>query len=153
VAQDTQIGPGALVGPFARLRQQSVLGEGVHVGNFVELKKTTMGAQAKANHLTYLGDSTIGGGTNIGAGTITCNYDGLHKHPTEIGSGVFVGSNSTLVAPLRIGHAAYIAAGSVITDDVEEEALAIGRERQVTKSGWVRKRRAQLAEGDKQKKG
>jgi bifunctional UDP-N-acetylglucosamine pyrophosphorylase / glucosamine-1-phosphate N-acetyltransferase len=112
-----------------------------------------MGAQAKANHLTYLGDSTIGGGTNIGAGTITCNYDGLHKHPTEIGSGVFVGSNSTLVAPLRIGHAAYIAAGSVITDDVEEEALAIGRERQVTKSGWVRKRRAQLAEGDKQKKG
>jgi bifunctional UDP-N-acetylglucosamine pyrophosphorylase / glucosamine-1-phosphate N-acetyltransferase len=153
VAQDTQIGPNAWVGPFARLRQQSVLGEGVHVGNFVELKKTTMGAQAKANHLTYLGDSTIGGGTNIGAGTITCNYDGLHKHPTEIGSGVFVGSNSTLVAPLRIGHAAYIAAGSVITDDVEEEALAIGRERQVTKSGWVRKRRAQLAEGDKQKKG
>lgn len=153
VAQDTQIGPGAWVGPFARLRQQSVIGEGVHIGNFVELKKTTMGAQAKANHLTYLGDSTIGGGTNIGAGTITCNYDGLHKHPTEIGRGVFVGSNSTLVAPVRIGEAAYIAAGSVITDDVEGEALAIGRERQVTKPGWVKKRREQLAEGDKRKKG
>ena len=103
VAQDTQIGAGAWVGPFARLREQSVVGEGVHIGNFVELKKTTMGAKAKANHLAYLGDSTIGSGSNIGAGAITCNYDGVHKHPTRIGEGVFIGSNSTLVAPVSIG--------------------------------------------------
>lgn len=146
VAQDTQIGPGASIGPFARLRQQSVVGEGVHIGNFVELKKTTMDARAKANHLAYLGDSTIGSGSNIGAGAITCNYDGVHKHPTRIGEGVFVGSNSTLVAPVNIGESAYIAAGSVITEDVEGGALAIGRGRQANKPGWVKKRRQQLSD-------
>jgi bifunctional UDP-N-acetylglucosamine pyrophosphorylase/glucosamine-1-phosphate N-acetyltransferase len=107
----------------------------------VELKNTRMERGAKANHLAYLGDATVGSGTNIGAGTITCNYDGVSKHPTAIESSVFVGSNSTLVAPLRLGSGSYIAAGSVITADVEPDALAIGRERQVNKPGWARKRR------------
>jgi bifunctional UDP-N-acetylglucosamine pyrophosphorylase/glucosamine-1-phosphate N-acetyltransferase len=145
VAQDTRIGPSAWIGPFARLRQQSIVRERVHIGNFVELKNTLMEAGAKANHLSYLGDSTIGGGSNIGAGTVTCNYDGVNKHPTHIGEDVFVGSNSTLIAPVRIERAAYIAAGSVITDNVEEEALAIGRGRQVNKPGWVKKRRQKMA--------
>lgn len=141
IAENTRIGKGATVGPFARFRQSVELGEDVHIGNFVELKKTNMRAGAKANHLAYLGDSTIGSRVNVGAGTITCNYDGKNKFPTEIGDDVFVGSNSTLVAPLRLGSGSYVAAGSVITDDVDSDALALGRERQVNKPGWAKKRR------------
>ena len=139
----SHVGPGADVGPFARLRMGAQLEPGVHIGNFVELKKTHMGAGAKASHLAYLGDSTIGEKVNIGAGTITCNYDGVKKHPTVIGAGAFVGSNSTLVAPAVVGENAYIAAGSVITDPVPAESLALGRARQVVKEGWAAKRRAQ----------
>ena len=132
---------GAIVGPYARLRMQNHVAAGAHIGNFVELKKTRMGAEAKANHLAYLGDSEIGERVNIGAGTITCNYDGVLKHPTRIGAGAFVGSNSTLVAPLEIGEGAYTAAGSVITDTVPSDALALGRSRQENKPDWARKRR------------
>jgi bifunctional UDP-N-acetylglucosamine pyrophosphorylase/glucosamine-1-phosphate N-acetyltransferase len=111
------------------------------IGNFVELKKTRLGRKSKAQHLAYLGDSTIGAGVNIGAGTITCNYDGKKKHPTTISDGVFVGSNSTLVAPVEVGPGAYIAAGSVITEKVPEDALALGRARQTVKPGWAKTRR------------
>jgi len=127
------------VGPFARLRMGASLEESAHVGNFVELKKTTLGAGSKSMHLAYLGDSRIGSNVNIGAGAITCNYDGAQKHATHIGDGTFVGSNSTLVAPLEIAAGAYIAAGSVITDPVPAKALALGRARQVVKEGWVKK--------------
>jgi bifunctional UDP-N-acetylglucosamine pyrophosphorylase/glucosamine-1-phosphate N-acetyltransferase len=133
---------GVSAGPFARLRMENHVGAGAHIGNFVELKKTRMGAGAKAGHLAYLGDSEIGGEVNIGAGTITCNYDGFRKHPTRIGKGAFVGSNSTLVAPIEVGEGAYIAAGSVITDPVPNEALGLGRSRQVVKEEWAKKRRA-----------
>jgi bifunctional UDP-N-acetylglucosamine pyrophosphorylase / glucosamine-1-phosphate N-acetyltransferase len=133
---------GAVVGPFARLRLENHVAEGAHIGNFVELKKTTMGAGAKANHLAYLGDSQIGAKVNIGAGTITCNYDGFKKHPTNIGDGAFIGSNSTLVAPIDVGPGAYVGAGSVITEPVPEDALAIGRGRQVVKEEWAKKKRA-----------
>jgi bifunctional UDP-N-acetylglucosamine pyrophosphorylase/glucosamine-1-phosphate N-acetyltransferase len=133
---------GVHAGPFARLRMGNYVAEGAHIGNFVELKKTRMGANAKANHLAYLGDSQIGARVNIGAGTITCNYDGLHKHPTRIGEGAFIGSNSTLVAPIEIGDGAYVGAGSVVTDPVPADALAIGRARQVVKEEWAAKRRA-----------
>ncbi|MGD0498231.1 MAG: bifunctional UDP-N-acetylglucosamine diphosphorylase/glucosamine-1-phosphate N-acetyltransferase GlmU [Bryobacteraceae bacterium] len=132
---------GAVVGPFARLRMENRVGEGAHVGNFVELKKTRMGAGAKANHLAYLGDAEIGARSNVGAGTITCNYDGFEKHPTEIGADAFIGSNSTLVAPVQIGDGAYTAAGSVITQRVPPDALAVGRARQEVKEGWAKKRR------------
>ena len=132
---------GAHAGPYARLRMQSHVEAGAVVGNFVELKKTRLGGKSKAQHLAYLGDSTIGLGVNIGAGTITCNYDGAKKHPTTIADGVFVGSNSTLVAPVEIGPGAYIAAGSVITEKVPEDALALGRARQAVKLGWAKKRR------------
>ena len=111
---------------------------GAHIGNFVELKKTRMGAGAKARHLAYLGDSEIGAEVNIGAGTITCNYDGFKKHPTRIGDGAFVGSNSTLVAPIEIGEGAYVGAGSVITEAVPADALGLGRARQVTKEDWAK---------------
>ena len=127
------------VGPFARLRMGASLEESAHVGNFVELKKTRLGAGSKSMHLAYLGDSQIGSKVNIGAGTITCNYDGALKHATHIGDGTFVGSNSTLVAPLEIAGGAYIAAGSVITDPVPANALALGRARQVVKEGWVKR--------------
>jgi bifunctional UDP-N-acetylglucosamine pyrophosphorylase/glucosamine-1-phosphate N-acetyltransferase len=135
------------VGPFARLRMNSHVEPGAHVGNFVELKKTRLGAGAKANHLAYLGDSHIGARSNIGAGTITCNYDGAKKHPTRIGEGAFIGSNSTLVAPLEIGDGAYLGAGSVITETVPADALAIGRARQVVKPDWARKKRALQSRG------
>jgi bifunctional UDP-N-acetylglucosamine pyrophosphorylase/glucosamine-1-phosphate N-acetyltransferase len=125
-----EVGTGAIIGPYARLRPGAVLGRNTHVGNFVELKATQLGAGAKVNHLTYLGDATVGPGTNIGAGTITCNYDGFDKHRTTIGARVFVGSDSILVAPVEIGEGAIIAAGSVITDDVAPNALAFGRARQ-----------------------
>jgi bifunctional UDP-N-acetylglucosamine pyrophosphorylase / glucosamine-1-phosphate N-acetyltransferase len=140
VSQST-IGSGAKLGPYAHLRPESEIGEDAHIGNFVETKKMKMGRGSKANHLSYLGDSTIGSGVNIGAGTITCNYDGTHKHPTTIGNKAFIGSNSTLVAPLNIGAEAYIAAASCITEDVPADALALGRSRQTTKPGWVSARK------------
>lgn len=133
---------GAKVGPFARLRMDNHVGESAHIGNFVELKKAHMGRGAKANHLAYLGDTQIGARSNIGAGTITCNYDGVNKHITKIGEGAFVGSNSTLVAPIEIGDGAYLAAGSVITEPVPPDALAVGRARQTVKPEWAKKRRA-----------
>jgi bifunctional UDP-N-acetylglucosamine pyrophosphorylase / glucosamine-1-phosphate N-acetyltransferase len=130
---------GSQAGPFARLRMGAHLGANAHVGNFVELKKTKLGAGSKSMHLAYLGDSTIGKKVNVGAGTITCNYDGQKKHPTSIGDGVFVGSNSTLIAPLEIENGAYIAAGSVINQKVPAKSLAVGRSRQVNKEGWKRR--------------
>ncbi len=134
---------GSQIGPFSRLRQDNHVEAGAHIGNFVELKKTRFGAGSKAMHLAYLGDSNIGAGVNIGAGTITCNYDGVNKHLTDIGEGVFVGSNSTLVAPVRIESHSYVAAGSVITHAVPSDALAVGRSRQTNKPGWVSKKRQQ----------
>jgi bifunctional UDP-N-acetylglucosamine pyrophosphorylase / glucosamine-1-phosphate N-acetyltransferase len=136
---DSKLDAHSHVGPFARLRMGAHLAERAHVGNFVELKKTEMGAGSKSMHLAYLGDSTIGDKVNIGAGTITCNYDGQKKHQTVIGGGVFVGSNSTLIAPVEIGEGAYIAAGSVINQQVPAKALAVGRSRQVNKEGWKRR--------------
>jgi bifunctional UDP-N-acetylglucosamine pyrophosphorylase/glucosamine-1-phosphate N-acetyltransferase len=138
----SRIGDGCRVGPFSRLRPEASLAEGVHVGNFVELKKTSMGKRSKANHLAYLGDATIGADVNVGCGTVTCNYDGERKHPTRIGDGVFVGSDTILVAPISLGRGAYVAAGSTLTDDVPAGALALGRTRQVNKNGWARKRAA-----------
>jgi bifunctional UDP-N-acetylglucosamine pyrophosphorylase/glucosamine-1-phosphate N-acetyltransferase len=131
------VGPGATVGPFAHIRPDTRIGERAKVGNFVELKKTTLGDGSKAPHLSYIGDATVGPGVNIGAGTITCNYDGTHKHPTRIESGAFVGSNTTLVAPVTVGAGAYVGAGSAITEDVPAGALALGRARQVVKPGWA----------------
>jgi bifunctional UDP-N-acetylglucosamine pyrophosphorylase/glucosamine-1-phosphate N-acetyltransferase len=142
VLDEAKVGAGAMIGPYAHLRPGSEIGEGAHVGNFVETKKTRMGRGSKANHLSYLGDAEIGEGVNIGAGAITCNYDGAHKHTTKIGDGAFVGSDSTLVAPLTIGEGAYVAAGSCITESVPEGALALGRSRQTTKPGWVSARKA-----------
>jgi bifunctional UDP-N-acetylglucosamine pyrophosphorylase/glucosamine-1-phosphate N-acetyltransferase len=158
---DVEVGPGAhvldhcllresvveanaSVGPFAHVRPGSRVGRDARVGNFVELKKTALGEGAKAQHLSYLGDATIGAAVNIGAGTITCNYDGVTKSPTRIEPGAFVGSDSTLVAPVTIGEGAYVAAGSTITEDVPKDALALGRARQVTKPGWAAERRARL---------
>jgi len=138
---NSRIETGAQVGPFARLRMDAQVGPDARVGNFVELKKTTLGKGAKSQHLAYLGDSEIGAGSNIGAGTITCNYDGEQKHRTQIGARAFIGSNSTLVAPLEIGSDSYVAAGSVITDAVPPEALALGRARQIVKPGWVKTRK------------
>jgi bifunctional UDP-N-acetylglucosamine pyrophosphorylase/glucosamine-1-phosphate N-acetyltransferase len=138
------IAEGAIVGPYARLRPGAVLERDVHVGNFVEVKATRLGAGAKANHLSYLGDSDIGAGTNIGAGTITCNYDGFNKHRTIIGKGAFIGSDSALVAPVTIGDGAYVATGSVITADVPADALSIARARQVDKPGRAAELRARL---------
>jgi len=131
----------AVLGPYAHLRPESRIGEGAHVGNFVETKKTVLGARSKANHLAYLGDAVIGDGVNIGAGVITCNYDGVRKQVTTIGDGVFVGSDSTLVAPLTLEAGSYVAAGSCITDNVPADALALGRSRQTTKPGWAAERR------------
>ena len=129
------VGPGAVVGPYARLRPGTAVGAQAHVGNFVELKAATLGAGAKANHLSYIGDASVGAGTNIGAGTITVNYDGFTKHRTEIGADAFIGSNSALVAPIRVGDGALVVAGSTVTEDVPEDAMAFGRARQVTKPG------------------
>ena len=132
------IGEQCRIGPYARLRPGSVLADAARVGNFVETKNTTFGAGSKANHLAYLGDTTVGSNTNIGAGTITCNYDGIDKHKTSLGDGVFVGSNSTLVAPVTLSDGAFVAAGSVVTDDVAGEELAVGRARQRNIAGWQR---------------
>jgi len=146
VLGDSTVKAGAKIGPFSHLRPGSEIGEDAHVGNFVETKKAKLGKGAKANHLAYLGDSTVGEGTNIGAGVITCNYDGMNKHQTTIGKGVFVGSDSTLVAPLTIEDGAYIGAGSCITRNVPEGSLAVGRARQITKEGWATARRARNKE-------
>ena len=131
------VGKGALVGPYARLRPGADLQEGVHIGNFVEVKEAVIESGAKANHLSYIGDATVGAGANVGAGTITCNYDGIAKHRTEIGKNAFIGSNSALVAPVKIGDGAYVGSGSVITQDVPAEALAVARGRQAVKPGWA----------------
>jgi bifunctional UDP-N-acetylglucosamine pyrophosphorylase/glucosamine-1-phosphate N-acetyltransferase len=141
------VGRGARVGPYARLRPGAKLEAEVHVGNFVEIKEARLAAGAKANHLAYIGDATVGEGANIGAGTITCNYDGVVKHVTEIGKGAFIGSNSALVAPLKIGDGAYVASGSVITRDVPSDSLAFGRARQSIKEGWATRLRALLRAG------
>jgi bifunctional UDP-N-acetylglucosamine pyrophosphorylase/glucosamine-1-phosphate N-acetyltransferase len=138
---ESQVERGVHLGPYARLRTGNLVEAGAKVGNFVELKKTRLGARSKAMHLAYLGDSTIGADVNVGAGTITCNYDGVSKSPTTIEDGAFVGSNSTLVAPLRVGAGSYLAAGSVITEDVEPGALGIGRSRQTVKPGWAVRRK------------
>ena len=138
ILEEARVGTGAILGPYSHLRIGSDIGEGAHVGNFVETKKIKLGKGSKANHLTYLGDAEIGAGVNIGAGTITCNYDGVNKHTTIIEDGVFIGSDSTLVAPVRVGKGAYVAAASCITSDVPEDALAIGRAQQIVKPGWAR---------------
>ncbi len=143
--RESVVGKGASVGPFSHLRPGSRVGTQARVGNFVELKKTELGEGAKASHLSYLGDATIGAGVNIGAGTITCNFDGERKSPTRIEANAFVGSDAVLVAPVTIGEGAYVAAGSTITEDVPKDALALGRARQVTKPGWAEKRRARRA--------
>ncbi len=142
ILDGAQVSDGAILGPYAHLRPKSRIGEGAHVGNFVETKNVTMGKGSKANHLNYLGDAEIGAGVNIGAGAITCNYDGVAKHLTRIGDGAFVGSDSTLVAPVSIGAGAYVAAGSSITENVPDGALALGRSRQIMKEGWVQARKA-----------
>ncbi len=142
VLEHARVANGAVLGPYSHLRPGSDIGEGAHVGNFVETKKAKLGRGSKANHLTYLGDAEIGAGVNIGAGTITCNYDGVHKHTTVIEDGVFVGSDSTLVAPVKLGKGAYVAAASCITDDVPEDSLALGRSRQIVKEQWAKEKRS-----------
>jgi bifunctional UDP-N-acetylglucosamine pyrophosphorylase/glucosamine-1-phosphate N-acetyltransferase len=139
--EESRIESGAVIGPYSHLRPGSEIGEGAHVGNFVETKKIKLGKGSKANHLTYLGDAEIGAGVNIGAGTITCNYDGVNKNRTIIEDAVFIGSDSTLVAPVRVGKGAYVGAASCITEDVPADALAVGRARQVVKDGWAREKR------------
>jgi bifunctional UDP-N-acetylglucosamine pyrophosphorylase/glucosamine-1-phosphate N-acetyltransferase len=141
VLTSSRVGPGAAIGPFAHLRPGSQLGPATKVGNFVELKKTRLGQGSKASHLAYLGDATIGADCNIGAGTITCNYDGSHKHSTVLDSGVFIGSDTQLVAPVKVRKGAYVAAGTTVTDDVPAGALAIGRARQTNVKGWVARRK------------
>ncbi|MGH9446026.1 MAG: bifunctional UDP-N-acetylglucosamine diphosphorylase/glucosamine-1-phosphate N-acetyltransferase GlmU, partial [Terriglobia bacterium] len=136
-----EVNPGAMVGPFAHLRDGAVIGPEARIGNFVEVKKSTVGRKAKSLHLAYLGDAVIGEGANVGAGVVTCNYDGEKKHPTVIEDGVFVGSGSMLVAPIRIGRGSYVAAGSTLTADVPADSLALGRAHQVNKEGWARERR------------
>jgi bifunctional UDP-N-acetylglucosamine pyrophosphorylase/glucosamine-1-phosphate N-acetyltransferase len=141
VITDAQVANGATIGPFAHIRPGSLVGEHARVGNFVELKKTTLGEGSKANHLAYLGDATIGTRVNVGAGVITCNYDGERKHVTTIEDGAFIGSDATLVAPVTVGKDAYVAAGASITEDVPPGALAIARARQENKEGWVSRRK------------
>jgi len=143
---------GVIIGPFARLRPDNHLKAGARIGNFVELKKSTIGEGTKAMHLSYIGDAKIGTKSNIGAGTITCNYDGFHKYPTSIGNKVFIGSDSALVAPVKVGNGAYIAAGSTITENVPSDGLGIARGRQVNKPGWAAKKRRELAAAEKPKK-
>ncbi len=139
--EEARVSAAAVVGPYSHLRPGSEIGEGAHVGNFVETKKIKLGKGSKANHLTYLGDAEIGAGVNIGAGTITCNYDGVAKHKTVIEDGVFIGSDSTLVAPIRVGKGAYVGAASCLTEDVPADSLAIGRARQIVREGWAGQKR------------
>lgn len=143
--EGASIGAGARIGPFARLRPGAKLAEDVHIGNFVEVKNVAMAAGAKANHLAYLGDGSVGAKANIGAGTIFCNYDGFNKARTEIADGAFIGSNSSLVAPVKIGAGAYIGSGSVITKDVAAGSLALERAAQEERPGWAEKFRTMMA--------
>ena len=149
IMDDARVDAGAIIGPYSHLRPGSEIGPHAHVGNFVETKKVKLGKGSKANHLTYLGDAVIGDGVNIGAGTITCNYDGVNKHQTTIEDGVFVGSDSTLVAPVKLGKGSYVGAASCITEDVPEDSLAIGRGRQINKEGWAKNKREQMAAAKK----
>ena len=156
VASESRVGEGAQIGPFAHLRPGSELGPEVHVGNFVETKKTSMARGAKANHLAYLGDGVIGEGVNVGAGTIFCNYDGFQKHTTVLEAGCFIGSDSQLVAPIKVGEGAYVATGTTVTRDVPADALAVGRARQENKEGYAGRLRRKLkasADAAKAKKG
>jgi len=152
VVADSRLDEGTRIGPFARLRGDAHLKPGARIGNFVEVKKSTLGEGVKAMHLTYLGDARIGAKTNVGAGTITCNYDGFHKNATTIGNKVFIGSNSALVAPVRIGDGAYVAAGSTITANVPADGLGIARGRQEIKPGWASRKRRELTSEQKPKK-
>jgi bifunctional UDP-N-acetylglucosamine pyrophosphorylase/glucosamine-1-phosphate N-acetyltransferase len=152
VVAQSRLDEGVIIGPFARLRPDNHLKAGARIGNFVELKKSTIGEGTKAMHLSYLGDAKIGTKSNIGAGTITCNYDGFHKYPTSIGNKVFIGSDTALVAPVRVGDGAYVAAGSTITENVPADGLGIARGRQVNKPGWASKKRRELAAEEKPKK-
>jgi bifunctional UDP-N-acetylglucosamine pyrophosphorylase/glucosamine-1-phosphate N-acetyltransferase len=146
-----RIGRGARIGPFARLRPGADIGAGSHVGNFVEVKNAKLEDGVKANHLAYIGDGRVGEGSNIGAGTIFCNYDGFNKHFTDVGKGVFVGSNSSLVAPVKIGDGAYIGSGSVITKNVDPDALALERSPQEQRPGWAAKFRTMMGRRKKQR--
>ena len=137
--EGAHVGKGARVGPFARLRPGADLGKDVHIGNFVEIKQASIETGAKVNHLTYIGDARVGEGANVGAGTITCNYDGVAKHHTDIGKGAFIGSNSALVAPVKIGDGAYVGTGTVVTKDVPAGALALARTKQTVKEGWAKR--------------
>jgi bifunctional UDP-N-acetylglucosamine pyrophosphorylase/glucosamine-1-phosphate N-acetyltransferase len=150
--EGAHVGQGTTIGPYARLRPGARLGANVRIGNFVEVKESEIADGARANHLSYIGDTTVGAGANIGAGTITCNYDGTAKHRTEIGEGAFIGSNSALVAPVKVGDRAYVGSGSVITREVPADALAIGRSRQVVKEGWVTRLRSLTSAGTKKPK-
>lgn len=152
VVSQSRLDDGVIIGPFARLRPDNHLKAGSRIGNFVEMKKSTIGEGSKAMHLSYLGDAKIGSKTNIGAGTITCNYDGFHKYPTTIGNRVFIGSDTTLIAPVRVGEGAYVAAGSTVTERVPAGALAIARGRQANKPGWASRKRRELAAAEKPKK-
>ena len=147
VLEEADVGPACLLGPFARLRPGTELEEGVHLGNFVETKKTRIGKGSKANHLSYLGDAVIGSGVNVGAGTITCNYDGVHKHQTVLEDGVFIGSDTQLVAPVKVGQGAYVAAGTTVTQDVPPLSLTLTRPPQVIKEGWVEKKKNKAKAG------
>jgi bifunctional UDP-N-acetylglucosamine pyrophosphorylase/glucosamine-1-phosphate N-acetyltransferase len=149
ILDEAKVASGAIIGPYSHLRPGSEIGENAHVGNFVETKKVRLGKGSKANHLTYLGDAEIGSGVNVGAGTITCNYDGVNKHLTRIEDGVFVGSDSTLVAPVTLGKGAYVAASSCITEDVPPDSLAIARSKQTVKEGWARAKREARAAAKK----
>jgi bifunctional UDP-N-acetylglucosamine pyrophosphorylase/glucosamine-1-phosphate N-acetyltransferase len=144
--EGANIAANAEIGPYARLRPGAEIGERAKVGNFVEVKKARLGEGAKANHLSYIGDAEVGANANIGAGTITCNYDGFFKYGTKIGEGAFIGSNSALVAPVSIGNGAIVGAGSVVTRDVAEDALALARGKQQEAPGWAARFRAKMAE-------
>jgi bifunctional UDP-N-acetylglucosamine pyrophosphorylase/glucosamine-1-phosphate N-acetyltransferase len=149
VATASRLHAKSSIGPFSRLRPGADIRSGAHIGNFVEVKKSVVHEGAKAMHLTYLGDASVGRGSNIGAGTITCNYDGIAKYQTTIGERVFIGSDTALVAPIRVGNGAYVAAGSTLTENVPAEALALARGRQVNKPGWARKRRLEMKRAEK----
>jgi bifunctional UDP-N-acetylglucosamine pyrophosphorylase/glucosamine-1-phosphate N-acetyltransferase len=148
-----RVGPGATVGPFARLRPGAEIGESAHIGNFVEVKNATIGPGAKANHLTYVGDASVGAGANLGAGTVTCNYDGFAKHRTEIGAGAFIGVNTALIAPVSVGDNAYVGTGTVVTRDVPADALALARAEQTIREGYGPRLRARLKARAEKKKG
>jgi bifunctional UDP-N-acetylglucosamine pyrophosphorylase/glucosamine-1-phosphate N-acetyltransferase len=149
VIVESRVAQQSKIGPFAHLRPGSDVRDGAHIGNFVELKNTVFGEGSKANHLAYVGDATVGSRVNIGAGTITCNYDGVHKHRTTIEDGVFIGSDTQLIAPVRVGAGAYVAAGSSITEDVPAGALGVSRGRQRNVEGWVERKKHALGSADK----